>query len=108
MKDTEREVETQAEGETGSMQGARCGTQTWESRIMPWAKGAGAQPVSHSGIPRSGALEVKAEYLHLTSSLDNSLGQSSMYSFFYIYLKLNMTKLRYPSPLPPPPKYFFS
>ena len=26
MKDTEREAETQAEGEAGSMQGAQCGT----------------------------------------------------------------------------------
>ena len=26
MRDTEREAETQAEGEAGSMQGARCGT----------------------------------------------------------------------------------
>ena len=26
MRDTQREAETQAEGETGSMQGARCGT----------------------------------------------------------------------------------
>ena len=36
---TEREAETQAEGEAGSMQGARCGTQSWDSRIMPWAEG---------------------------------------------------------------------
>ena len=26
MRDTEREAEAQAEGESGSMQGARCGT----------------------------------------------------------------------------------
>ena len=26
MRDTQREAETQAEGEAGSMQGARCGT----------------------------------------------------------------------------------
>ena len=35
----EREAETQAEGEAGSMQGARCGTQSRVSRITPWAKG---------------------------------------------------------------------
>ena len=34
MRDTEREAETQTEGEAGSMQGARCGTQTQESGIM--------------------------------------------------------------------------
>ena len=37
MRDTE--AETQAEREAGSMQGAQCGTQSWDSRIMPWAKG---------------------------------------------------------------------
>ena len=36
---TEREEETQAEREAGSMQGARCGTQSRDSRIMPWAEG---------------------------------------------------------------------
>ena len=34
-----REAETQAEGEAGPMQGARCGTWSWDSRITPWAKG---------------------------------------------------------------------
>ena len=33
MRDTEREAETQAEGEAGSMQRAPCGTQSWVSRI---------------------------------------------------------------------------
>ena len=36
--DTEREAESQAEGEVGSMLGARCGTQFQKSGIMPWAK----------------------------------------------------------------------
>ena len=35
----EREAETQAEGEAGSMQGARCGTQSRDPGIMTWAKG---------------------------------------------------------------------
>ena len=35
----EREAETQEEGEAGSMPGARRGTQSWDSRITPWAKG---------------------------------------------------------------------
>ena len=35
----EREAETQAEGEADSMPGARCGTRSWGSRIVPWAKG---------------------------------------------------------------------
>ena len=32
MRDTEREAETQAEGEKGSLQGARCGTQSQDPR----------------------------------------------------------------------------
>ena len=39
MRDREREAETEAEGEAGSTQGARCRTQSWVSRITPWAKG---------------------------------------------------------------------
>ena len=53
---TQREAETQAEGEAGSMQGARCGTWSWVSRIMPWAEG-GAKPLSHwatQGSPKQG------------------------------------------------------
>ena len=50
MKDTERErqreAETQAEGEAGSMQGARRRTPSQVSRITPWAEG-GAKLLSH-------------------------------------------------------------
>ena len=37
MRDTEkeREAETQAEGEAGSMQGAQCGTRSLDSSIRP-------------------------------------------------------------------------
>ena len=38
MRDTER-AETQAEREASSMQGARCGTRSWDSRITSWAEG---------------------------------------------------------------------
>ena len=50
MRDTEREAETQAEGEAGSLQGARCGTQSQESEICPEPK-ANTQPLSHPGVP---------------------------------------------------------
>ena len=48
MTDTEREAETQAEGEAGSLQGARRETRSQDSRITPqlkvvlnrWATGA--------------------------------------------------------------------
>ena len=46
----EREAETQAEGEAGSMQGALRGTRSHVSRITPWAEG-GARPLSHLGLP---------------------------------------------------------
>ena len=52
MRDTlkEREAETQAEEEAGSMQEARRGTRSRVSRITPWAEG-GAKPLSHPGCP---------------------------------------------------------
>ena len=34
VRDTEREAETQAEGGAGSMQGARCGTRSWDPEVM--------------------------------------------------------------------------
>ena len=36
---TEREAETQAEGEAGSLQGAWCGTQSQDPGITPWTEG---------------------------------------------------------------------
>ena len=50
MRDTEKEAETQAEGEAGSMQGARRGTRSRVSRITPWAEGK-AKPLGHPGCP---------------------------------------------------------
>ena len=46
----EREAETYAEREAGSMQWAWCGTQSQVSRIPPWAEG-GANLLSHGGCP---------------------------------------------------------
>ena len=53
MRDTEREreAETQAEGEAGSMQEAQRGTRSWVSRFTPWAAG-GAKPLRHWGCPK--------------------------------------------------------
>ena len=34
-----REAETEAEGEAGSLQGARCGTRSRDPGITPWAEG---------------------------------------------------------------------
>ena len=46
----EREAETQAEEEAGSMQGAQGGTPSWVSRIRSQAEG-GAKPLNHLGCP---------------------------------------------------------
>ena len=46
----EREAETQAEGEAGPMQGARRGTRSQVSRMVPQAKGS-AKKLSHPGCP---------------------------------------------------------
>ena len=51
MIDTEREAETQAEGEAGSRQGAGRGTQSRVSRTTPWAE-AGAKPLGPPGLPQ--------------------------------------------------------
>ena len=39
MRETDREAETQAEGEAGSIQRARCGTPSQVSRSTCWVKG---------------------------------------------------------------------
>ena len=51
MRDTEREAETQAEGEVGPLWGARCGTQSQDLGSCPEPK-ADAQSFSHLGIPQ--------------------------------------------------------
>ena len=50
-KEREREADTQADGEAGSIQGARSWTRSQVSRITTWAEG-GTKPLSHSGCPR--------------------------------------------------------
>ena len=52
MRDREREAETQAEGEAGSMQEAWCGTQSQVSRTTPRAEG-GAKLLGHWGCPHT-------------------------------------------------------
>ena len=66
MRDTEREAETQAEREAGSMQGARCGTQPWVSRIRPWAEGS-AKLLSHPGSPHGGFLSRELTHTNETT-----------------------------------------
>ena len=56
MRDREREAETQAEGEVGSLQGAPCGTRSQVPRIKPWTEGS-AKPLSPPGIPYTDSSE---------------------------------------------------
>ena len=39
LRDTQGEAETQAEGEAGSLQGARCRTRSQDPGVTPWAEG---------------------------------------------------------------------
>ena len=48
---TDREAETQAEGEAGSVQGTQCGTLSRDSRIMPWAEGRRSTSCSTAAEP---------------------------------------------------------
>ena len=58
MRDTERwGAQRQAEGEAGSIQGARCGTRSRVSRITPWAEG-GTKSLSHPGCPTITVFEI--------------------------------------------------
>ena len=68
MRDTEseREAETQAEGEAGSIQGAWCETWSCNPRIITWAK-ADAQPLSHPSIPDYYLLNIIYVLLYITS-----------------------------------------
>ena len=52
MRHTEREGETQAEGEAGSLQRDQCGTQSLipGSCLEPTVD---AQPLSHPGVPKN-------------------------------------------------------
>ena len=61
----ERELETQAEGEAGSMQGAQSGTRSWVSRIMSCIEGA----LSHLGFPRFTAFNSHVQLLMLLDFL---------------------------------------
>ena len=59
-RDTERDERERgrdtAEGEAGSMPGARRGTTSQVSRITPWAEG-GAKPLSHLGCPETSVFD---------------------------------------------------
>ncbi|XP_072663169.1 small integral membrane protein 14 isoform X2 [Canis lupus baileyi] len=79
---TEREAETQAEGEAGSMQGARRGTPSRDSRIAPWAKDFNSQVKSSWAIMAEGGFdpcECVCSHEHAMRRLINLLRQSQSY-----------------------------
>ena len=55
MRGTQREAETQAEGEAGSQRGVDVGLDPMTPGSCPELK-ADAQPLSHSGVPERRAL----------------------------------------------------
>ena len=57
--------------DTGSIQGTRCGTWSWVSRITPWAEGS-SRPLSHPGCPKFEVLYLNLSY-HLQSAFTCSL-----------------------------------
>ena len=74
MRDTyrEREAETHAEREAGSMQGTRCGTRSQDSGIMPWAEGRRPGiPICSSdvsfihGVPSRTKQDISRYYLNM-------------------------------------------
>ena len=64
MRDTEREAETQAEGEAGSMQEPDAGLDSRTPGSHPEPK-ADAQPLSHPGVPPVGDF-ISIDYTHQT------------------------------------------
>ena len=68
MIDTEgeREAETQAEGETGSIWGARRGARSPFSRIMPWAEGS-TNPLIHPGCPSHNVFKLQINLVKVLS-----------------------------------------
>ena len=65
--ETQREAETQAEGEAGSTQGAWYGTRSGVSRIIPQAEG-GDNLMGHQGRPCP--WEVSSQILYFCSSVN--------------------------------------
>ena len=65
MRDTKRESETKAEGEAGSLWGARCGTRSQDPGVTTWAEGR--QTLNHW------ATQTSLDILLLISSIQNCL-----------------------------------
>ena len=64
-----RDTETQAEGEAGSLWGARCGTRSWNPRITPWAEGR----CSTTESPGSPSKTVEGNQMHTKSAEEEEI-----------------------------------
>ena len=62
MRDTEREAETQAEGEAGSLRGARCGTRSRDLGVTPWAEG-GCSTAEPAARPSTNLYDLETQAL---------------------------------------------
>ena len=86
----EREAETQAEGEAGSMQGTQCGTRSWVSRITSRAAGS-AKLLRHQGCPLHISIKLSKHYTRFKFSVSymiNLLPHSGniIYALIFIFL----------------------
>ena len=75
--------EREAEGEAGSMQGARHETRSQVSRITPWAEG-GAKPLFHRGCPIYISLMIFSNWLDIILIL--FFNHSDMVSLVFLNL----------------------
>ena len=78
MRDTERDAETQAEGEAGSVEGAPCRSRSRVSRTVPWAEGRclTAEP---SRDPHGTPFSLSSIYLSIYLSTYLPINQSSFF-----------------------------
>ena len=81
IHERQREAKPQAEGEAGSMQGARGRTRFWVSRIMPWAKGD-AKPLSHLGCPDFFFFFPSRSTMFIWFGFDNVYSIGCLFCFF--------------------------
>ena len=76
--------ETQAEGEAGFMQEVRCGTQSWDLGITPWAKGkcSTAEPPRR---PNNSSFRISSVFSRLMLAQS---GQTWSLHQFFFFLRL--------------------
>ena len=105
-RDTQREAETQAEGEAGSMQGARCGTRSRDPGSCPGLKADDVQLLDYPGVPSPQFILEFTLYVILFCRLWQCI-TSCMHHYGIIrkcFTVLNMPVAPSTHPSSPPPK----